>query len=131
MLKHVDFENPADSKLLAFAASSHGGQSTPAFTPDDLAFQLLQRWVYSVSKHPEKYLTEVIQHGSSPVAVSPTIESAAAEHDVAPVGFVETVSSPVAPPQPNGQPQSQFASPPSDPCDPMLFNRRHHPNRTR
>jgi hypothetical protein len=131
MLQYVDFEHPADSKLLAFAITPHGGQTEPALTRDDLAFQLLQRWIYSVSQHPEKYVTDVIQQGTASAAAPNATGPPAPQHDVAPVGFVETVSSPMAPPQPNQQPENRLESPPSDPCDPTPFNRRHDPDRAR
>jgi hypothetical protein len=133
VLQYIDLENPADSKLLAFALAPHGGQSTPTFSKDDLGFQLLQSWVYSISRYPERYLTEVIQQGHSPPASLANNSVAPQESDghVAPVGFVESASSPTAPPQPTGKPEQRLEPAPSDPCDPMLFNRRHHPDRSR
>lgn len=130
VLKFVDRDEPARSKIIKLAQTAHGGQTKPSFDTDDVALQLLISWTYSVSRHPERYLTEVIQRGGSPAPAThdPPIGNS---DEVSQVGFLETPPAPSAPPQSSSQPTESEGVMPADPCDPILFNRVHHPERTR
>lgn len=133
VLQHVDRENPAASKILEMAITPHGGQTKPTFDKEDTAYRLLQNWTYAVSQHPENYWTEVVQNAGRPATAKPAeVENPAPQENlVTQVGFEELDSTPVAPPQMDGNPAGPPLVAPVDPCDPLLFNRQFHPDRDR
>jgi len=128
VLQYVDRNSPGQSKVLEMATTAHGGQSKPAMEPKSIGFLLLQQWVYNVSENPEKYLIEVIQGGQAPSPAEIAKQGNSTSDVISRVGFVESPNVPSAPPQTNGQPEVPIAEP-TDPCDPSIFNRRHHPDR--
>ncbi len=136
VLRWVDRENPAASKLIEMAHTTHGGQTKPSFEQGAQSLQLLQYWTYAISQHPENYLTEVVGVSTVPTtaAVTASLPQTQAElpnNVVAQVGFVEVRPIPTVPEQTNGQPGSADEPINSGPCDPLLFNQTHHPDRVK
>jgi hypothetical protein len=125
-LQYVDRNAPAESRILDMARTAHGTQKEPSFEVDDVGYLMLQQWVYAVSDHPEKYLTEVIQQ-QPPTPTPPTQDDSPPEKVISQVGFVEDSAIPEVPAQSTKKPE-----PVADICqlcDPEVFNRRHHPTK--
>lgn len=131
VLQYIDRDNPSTSKILEMALTAHGGQTKPTLERGDATFLVLQNWTYAVSRHPEYYWTEVVQNVDTQRSAKQPVGSptAAPESAISQVGFVESSATPIAPPQTTGHSDAPRDAPPTDPCDPILFNRRHHPER--
>lgn len=125
-LQYVDRNAPAESRILEMARTAHGSQKEPAFVLDDVGYLMLQQWVYAVSDHPEKYLTEVIQQ-QQPTQAPSVQDNSPPENVISQVGFVDDSAIPEVPAQSTQKPEPAAAI--SQLCDPDVFNRRHHPTR--
>ncbi|HEX4591342.1 MAG TPA: hypothetical protein VH120_15505 [Gemmataceae bacterium] len=109
VLVSLDRTRPAASPLLQKAMTAHGGNALPPIRGRNApAYKHLDEWVRLV-------LEDVI----SPPAPEPKAEAASATVPAGPEGKTEFGSAKPAKEEPNA---------PKDPFDPVIFNRKNHPD---
>lgn len=136
VLQWIDRNQPANSELLARVRTAHGAPASESWDAAAPSYQLLEYWVYAVSRDPSRYYNDVVlpslagqlpERSDQFSAAAPMSASAAAQPEIATVGF-EEIPSPV-PPEKLIEPATPPPAVELVPCDPLPFNRKYHPGR--
>jgi hypothetical protein len=139
ILRFIDRENPASSRLLEQARTPHGTPRSTALERSQPAYQLLEYWVYAISKDPSRYHADVLAAQASAAesaasdtggaAGSATAPPLADAETVVPAGFVDSPPVPIPPSALISSPAEPGSK--SIPCDPAIFNEKYHAARTK
>jgi hypothetical protein len=114
VLQHIDFEDPASSRLLRFARQQHGNSRTGSGMLNSRQFALLMGWT-----------NEITQPAAAP---HPSEEPFSAEsHQLPPLAAETPLEHPPTKPPANLAHSSPSADSAGDPFDPEAFNRQFAP----